>query len=360
MKTIGLLLADSLMRGCSIAARRLLMKNYGLSELHVRCFPGKTTDQLLGGNGEVHTLMQEKSYDYVFLVAGANDFNRNEDDCHVMKCKMIARVRSDLVHGFCTQYPITKLILAPIPMRRLSKNPSMIHDHPECGSQTWIDTTNDAISLYQSCFTVCPCHSNQVRSVISPPLHKWLPYLTSDGLHLTDGTKGQTDGKLKMVQYLLKPKSKFSLSQDDFPPLPEASGKFSFEPQVAVPKMTRKEKPNPNYFILQCCIAQDVSFRGPIKQAAKQVSKSRVCLPKYAPVLRKKQKKPKKADLWFPPVSDYCFSQPNHLPRAKPRVERMKKVSNKDQHREEQPKKQAKHKIAWYERPEFSCNQSEV
>ena len=106
-----------------------------------------------------------------------------------------------------------------------------------------------------------------------------------------------------MVQYLLKPKSKFSLSQDDFPPLPEASGKFSFEPQVAVPKMTRKEKPNPNHFILQCCLAQDVSFRGPIKQAAKQVSKSPVCLPKYAPVLRKKQKKPKKAES----VVSSCF-----------------------------------------------------
>ena len=144
------------------------MKNYGLSELNVRCFPGKTTDQLIGGNGEIHPLMQEKRYDYVFLVAGANDFNRNEDDCHVMKCKMIARVRSDLVHGFCTQYPFTKLVLAPIPMRRLSRNPDMIHNHPECGSKSWIDTTNDAISLYQSSFTVCACHKDQVRSVISP------------------------------------------------------------------------------------------------------------------------------------------------------------------------------------------------
>ena len=122
--TVGLLLSDSLMRGCSFAARRLLMKNYRLSELNVQCFPGKTTDQLLGGNGEVHTLMQEKSYDYVFLVAGANDFNRNEDDCHMMKCKMIARVRSDLVHGFCTQHPITKLILAPIPMCQKPKHDS--------------------------------------------------------------------------------------------------------------------------------------------------------------------------------------------------------------------------------------------
>ena len=99
MKTIGLLLADSLMRGCSVAARRLLIRNYGLSELNVRCFPGKTTDQLIGGNGEVHSLMLEKSYDYVFLVAGANDFNRNEDDCHVMKCKLI------LFMGFVLSIP---------------------------------------------------------------------------------------------------------------------------------------------------------------------------------------------------------------------------------------------------------------
>ena len=53
MKTIGLLLSDSLMKACSIAARRLLIKNYGLSELNVRCFPGKTTDQLIGGNDEL-------------------------------------------------------------------------------------------------------------------------------------------------------------------------------------------------------------------------------------------------------------------------------------------------------------------
>ena len=126
----GLLLTDSLLKECSFKARRLLIKNYRLNELNVRSFPGKTTDQLIGGNGEIHALMRDKSYDYVYLVAGANDFNRNEDDCHVMKCKMIARMRHDLVHGFCTQYPFTKLILAPIPMRQPSKNPNMNYrDH---------------------------------------------------------------------------------------------------------------------------------------------------------------------------------------------------------------------------------------
>ena len=362
MKTIGLLLADSLMKGCSFAARRLLIKNYGLSELNVHCFPGKTTNQLIGGNGEIHNLMQDKSYDFVFLVAGANDFNHNEDDCHVMKCKSIARMRNDLVHGFCTQYPLTKLVLAPIPMRRLSKNPDMIHKHPECGSKCWIDTTNNAISLYQRCFSVCNCHKNQVRSVVSPALEDWPPYLTSDGLHLTDGTKGQTDGKLKMVQYLLKPKSKFALLQDDFPPLPTASKTFSFEPQVVVPKVVRKEKPNPNLYIFQCCLAQDVSFRGPVAVASKKESKLPVSLPNFAPVPRKKRKKPKKADLWFSPASniDLYSSQPNHLPRAKPKVERIKKVSNKDQQRDEQRKKQPKCKIPWYEQPEFYWNQPEV
>ena len=105
----------------------------------------------------------------------------------------------------------TKLILAPIPMPQLSKNPNMIHNYPESGSPTWIDTTNDAISLYQSYFSVCACQKDQVRYVISPSLADWLPYLSSDGLHLTDGKNGETDGKngetdgkLKMVQYLLK------------------------------------------------------------------------------------------------------------------------------------------------------------
>ena len=53
----GLLLADSLMKQCSITAWQLLIKNYHLSELNVRSFPGKTTDQLIGGNGEIHALM---------------------------------------------------------------------------------------------------------------------------------------------------------------------------------------------------------------------------------------------------------------------------------------------------------------
>ena len=164
-------------------------------------------------------------------------------------------------------------------MRQISKNPNMIHNHPESGSPTWIDTTNDAISLYQSYFSVCACQKDQVRYVISPSLADWLPYLSSDGLHLTDGNNGETDGKLKMVQFLLKPKPKFSLKQDDFPPLPKASGSFSFEPQVEVPKIVRKEKPNPNLFILHCCLAQDVSFKGPIQKASKPESKPPVSLP---------------------------------------------------------------------------------
>ena len=104
----GVLLTDSLMNGCPDDAIERLKVNQGLKELDVQSFPGYTTEKLIGGNGEIHSLMLKKAYDRVFLVCGANDFNHNNDDCHVMKCKSIAKECEDLLHTICNQFPTDK------------------------------------------------------------------------------------------------------------------------------------------------------------------------------------------------------------------------------------------------------------
>ena len=77
----GIILSDSLMLGCPNDALEQLKFNYGLTEVDVRCFPGFTTGQLIGGNGEIHSILQQKTYDYIFLVSGSFDFNIDNDDC---------------------------------------------------------------------------------------------------------------------------------------------------------------------------------------------------------------------------------------------------------------------------------------
>ena len=54
---LGVLLTDSLMCGCPDDAIERLRVNQGLKELDVQCFPGYTTGKLIGGNGEIHSLI---------------------------------------------------------------------------------------------------------------------------------------------------------------------------------------------------------------------------------------------------------------------------------------------------------------
>ena len=132
-----------------------------------------------------------------FLVSGANDFNHNNDDCYIRKCKSIAKECQDHLYSFCSQFPQSKVTMAPIPMRNICKESKMIHRFPEYGSPTWIQTTNQAISLLQDYFSISPCHSNQATFLISPPFQIWEPLLSPDGLHLN------AKGKRKMIFRLL-------------------------------------------------------------------------------------------------------------------------------------------------------------
>ena len=255
----GLLISDSLMKFCPEEAQAKLMNSYDLRELDVKVYPGKTTRELIGVEGEVHSLLRAKQYDRVFLVSGANCFNRNSDDCPFRKCRTVADQIKDLIHSFCQQYPNVELVFAPIPHRQVCQVPSVVERFPESGSQAWIDTTNEAISHFQSYFSVCSCHAHRARFIVSPDLSTWVKLLSKDGLHLTDF------GKSQMIEFFISSKSRFSFNDQEFPPLPKHSGTFSFEPKVSVPRRMPIKKPveNHNLFIHQCCLAQDISFRGP-------------------------------------------------------------------------------------------------
>ena len=166
----GLVISDSLMRGCPDDAIHQLKSNWGFSELDLQCFPGYTTSKIIGGDGEIHSLMVKNTYDHVFLVTGANDFNNNADDCPVLKFKTIAKEVNDLLHSVSTLYPNTKFTMAPIPKRNICKESHTIHCFPHYGSECWIQTTNSAMSLLYEHFKVGACHSLKVTFLISPPM----------------------------------------------------------------------------------------------------------------------------------------------------------------------------------------------
>ena len=230
----GLILSDSLLSGCPLDSINSLRKNHSLDSLDLKCFPGFTMGQLIGGNGEIHSLMQQKLYDQVFVVAGANNFSNDVEDDHVVKCTFIAQEFKDLFHTVCQLYKHTNFSFAPIPFRNLCKEANVIHRYPQYGSPTWIKTTNKAISLFSQYFTPCACHSGQLNIIFSPSYDFWKPLLSRDGLHLSQ------EGKRKIMQYFIKTESNFSALPNDFPPLPKAKYLFSFKPQVEVPKMVRK------------------------------------------------------------------------------------------------------------------------
>ena len=185
------------MKFCPVEAQAELIDGYGLSELDVEWFPGKTTRELIGGDGEVHSLLRAKQYDRVFLVSGANCFNRNSDDCPFRKCRMVADQIKDLIHSFCQQYPYVELVFAPIPYRQICQIPSVVERFPESGSQAWIGTTNQAIFHFQNYFSICSCHAHRARFIASPDLSVWSKLLSKDGLHLTDF------GKLQMIKFII-------------------------------------------------------------------------------------------------------------------------------------------------------------
>ena len=123
----GLILSDSLLSGCPLDSINSLRKNHSLDSLDLKCFPGFTMGQLIGGNGEIHSLMQQKLYDQVFVVAGANNFSNDVEDDHVVKCKFIAQEFKDLFHSVCQLYKHTNFSFAPIPFRNLCKEENVIH-----------------------------------------------------------------------------------------------------------------------------------------------------------------------------------------------------------------------------------------
>ena len=102
--------------------------------------------------------------------------------------------------------------------------------------------------------------------------------------------------------------------------------------------MVRKEKSNNNnLFIHQCCLQQDITFRGPRKLSRPLVEVSPP-ITKNIKVRKTRPKKPKDPNRWLFTFdnSDYTYTQSNHLPRAKPKPKVLtKKVGNKDQQREE-------------------------
>ena len=354
----GLIISDSLMRGCPKQAICDLKNNQGLSELDLLCFPGYTIGQIIGGDGEIHSLMQKNTYDQVFLICGSNDLNNNTDDCPVLKFKSIAKELNDLLHSVSSLYPNTKFHMGPIPKRNVCKVSNMIHAFPNYGSKKWVEITNSAICLLYENFNVCACHSTQVTFVISPSHDFWNPLLSPDGLHLSQA------GKCKMIQFFLKAESHFSASAEDFPPLPQSSSKFSFKPQVEVPKMAQKKKPNNNLFIHQCCMNQDLSFRGPTQKSTSKSVKVSVASSKYIKVRSNKPKRPKNPNPWLFDFAnaDDCYSEPNHLPQAKPKQKKLtKKIGNYEQQRREKSlKEQKRTKKPWYEydHPEVQTRKS--
>ena len=351
----GLIISDSLMRGCPIDSVDFLKSNWGFSELDLECFPGCTTSQIIGGNGEIHSLMGKHAYDHVFLVCGANDFNNNADDCPVFKFKSIAQELKDLLHSVSQLYPKTKFTMAPIPRRNVCNESSLLQCFPHYGSASWVETTNLAMSLLYEHFKVCACHSLQVTFLISPPHNFWNQFLCPDGLHLIEA------GKRKIIQFFMKKETHFSAVAEDFPPLPKPSSTFSFRPQVWVPKIVRKQKPNNNLFIHECCKNRDLSFKGPTKKAASKSVKVSVPSTKCIRVRSTKPKRPKNPNPWLISFSnsDYVCSQPMHLPQSKPnKRSSTRKLGNSPQQTEEKTLKTHKRllngKVPWYERPEWT------
>ena len=352
----GLLLSDSLMTETPKEAKDKLIEEFDLESLDVKCYGGETIEGLIGVDGRGDALMDEKTYDFVFVVGGANNFNRTTETSPIKIAKKIAEEAHTNLHLFSTRHPNANVVLAPVPYRQVSQREN--ERFATMSDKDWINNTNEAISLYQHCLSICPCHGNKVRHVISPSTHIWSSLLLKDGLHLTP------EGKEQMVNFLIDSRPSFSLSFSDFPPLPESSGTFSFKPQVPVPTVKPKMKPvkNNNLFIHQCILSQDVSFKGPMKKKAQLVSESQAKVGKHC-LIRKKKPRAKKRSEWVMPSvdpdPDFCFSQTNsHLPQPRPKLPRPKKKTNSGRNPQQEREKQEKEKkrkergidVPWYER----------
>ena len=335
----SLLCSDSLLRDCPDNVRSSLMNSHGIDRLFVEWFPGKTTNEIIGPKGLIHPLMQKYQFQNVFLVSGANDFNRNTSHSHFEKAKEVADSIRNLIHSFCQVYPYCNLVFSPIPTRQVSQVQSVINRFPESGSNDWISRTNDAISLFQDIFSICPCHANQARPVfVSCPIQAWLPFLSADGLHLTSA------GKMKMIDSLKPIDSSFHLLNSEFPPLPRSTGCFTFTPQVSVPKVKPRVRPQKNHsiFVHNCVTAQDVTFRPP---KPKNAPSAPIQSPPKSPPRKRTKKKCSKADnLWSLPHPvadpDFFFSEPNHLPKPRPGLHHFKRP--KDPKREKPQQAQEK------------------
>ena len=364
----ALLLADSLLKNTEAECRAFFKKEYDLDNFDFKSFPGKTTKELIGPYGEFHKLNND--YDLLFLVSGANDFNRNHDSDHFRKCRAVCDEIHALLHAFSLRYPGTNTVFAPIPMRQICELPSMKERFPESGSPAWINTTNKAMSLFQSRFKVCACHSNMVRVIFSPQLQVWEPFLKQDGLHLTD------EGKSFLISHLSPAPSSYFMSDDEFPPLPPGSG-FSFEPKVQLPRRVPRMGRVPISPIVTLAKASadpklassipvlPISLVGTLTKAPadpKLVSSTQI-FPRISKPAQSRVKPPpsrqrvakrseRHMDPWLMPLSPvdpkFSFSQPNHLPKVRVKKIRPKTPKPKDESQKvTQPKK--KKKVPWYE-----------
>ena len=201
------------MKKCELKTLKSLANSYAIDQLELKVFPGKTTQELIGPGGEIHKLMAISHYDFIFLVSGANDFNRNQDFCPILKCKSVARTIEELLHLFSQNYPSTQVVFAPIPMRQVSQNKYMNERFSDMADPVSIKIINQAIVFFQNLFTICPCHSHKIRFVTSPTLDVWSPFLKDDGLHLI------SDGQQLLIDLIIQSKPSFSLEEAQFPPM---------------------------------------------------------------------------------------------------------------------------------------------
>ena len=202
----GLILSDSILKQLPYHLKKQLLDKYQLNNLQCAGFSGYNTNDLIGKEGVIHNLRPQKCQ-VLFLCSGANDFNQMQAGNKDVLASRVAKEFYVLVHTLSSQYPNLKIILCPIPGRKVTQDQNVIARHPTSGDEDWINIRKEAIDKLNQCQVICNCHSNNVFRVTVPSATSWERFLNNDGIHLTD------HGKKFLIGLICSASSKYFVPQ---------------------------------------------------------------------------------------------------------------------------------------------------
>ena len=144
----GLVLSDSTLKDLPEEAKDALKNQFNLAKLHVKCYGGYSSQNLIGPAGIVETLFDQMTHiKALFLASRSNDAQDYPDGSIETRTSKLLRDYKGLILALLQRYPGLQVFALPQQRRLVATRGSQ--KHLENFDPIYIDSQNSIIELFQ-------------------------------------------------------------------------------------------------------------------------------------------------------------------------------------------------------------------